>query len=373
MNSERINNFTKIRALLDLEGIGVVKLLKLVDVFGSINNVFSCDKESLIIEGKLSKVLSERVYQQIKTNNSSFQKYEQEIAIIEKLDGKIVTYWDKEYPQQLKNIYYPPLILYMLGTYEENDIQAISIVGTRKCTDYGKSVTNYFSSKLAKQGITIISGLARGVDSIAHRAAIKAGGRTIAIIGSGLDIIYPPENGKLFSEIIENGAIISEFPLGTKPDAQNFPKRNRIIAGISIGTLVAETKENGGAMQTAKFALDQNKEVFAIPGNITSEQSRGANILIQQNGAKLVGEPEDVLVELQLKLKPTIGKKTQKPKLDLSLFEEKIYETLNSTPKQIDKIAADSKLSISDTLVNLLSLEFKGVVQQLPGKLFKII
>ena len=372
MDEEKLNNFKKIRCLLELEGIGIVRLLKLVEFFGSLDNVFKCNKESLIVKGKISKVLSERIYRQTQTYNSSNSKFEKEIKSLAKLGIKIVTYWDSEYPQQLKNIYYPPLILYILGTYEQSDAQSISIVGTRKCTDYGKSVTNYFSSELAKHNITIVSGMARGVDSIAHKSAIKVGGRTIAIIGSGLDVIYPPENGKLFSEIIKNGAVISEFPLGTKPDAPNFPKRNRIIAGLSLGTLVAETKENGGAMQTAKFALDQNKEVFAIPGNITSEQSRGTNILIQRNGAKLVSEPDDILVELQLKLKPTSKKNIPKPKLDLSLFEEKIYDTLENIPKQIDRISAESKLSMSDTLVNLLSLEFKGLIQQLPGKLFKI-
>ncbi len=373
MNADRLNNFTKIRFLLAIEGIGVIRLLNLVEIFGSIDSIFNCNKETLIIKSKTSEVLSERIFKQIQTYNSSKLKYEKEIQVLTKLGGKVVTYWDDDYPQQLKNIYYPPLILYILGTYEQNDAQSISIVGTRKCTDYGKSISNYFSSELAKQNITIVSGMARGIDSIAHKSAIKAGGRTIAIIGSGLDVIYPPENGKLFNEIIENGAVISEFPLGTKPDAQNFPKRNRIIAGISLGTLVAETKENGGAMQTAKFALDQNKEVFAIPGNITSEQSRGTNILIQRNGAKLVSEPEDILVELQLKLKPIIGKNIPKPQLDLSLFEEKIYDTLDNIPKQIDRIMIESGLSMSDTLVNLLSLEFKGIVQQLPGKLFKIV
>jgi DNA processing protein len=167
--------------------------------------------------------------------------------------------------------------------------------------------------------------------------------------------------------------VFSEFPLGTKPDAQNFPKRNRIIAGISLGTLVIETKENGGAMQTAKFAFDQNKEVFAIPGNLTSEQSNGTNILIQRNSAKLVREPEDLIVELNLKLNPIIERSISTTKFELSLFEEKIYETLDVLPKQIDTISREANLSISDSLVNLLSLEFKGLIQQLPGKQFKKI
>lgn len=373
MNSDKINNFIKIRTLLDIEGIGIIKLLRLVHEFGSIDNIFNINKKIFQTDGKLNIELAERINRATGNFDPFDPNFQDEIQQLEKANIKVITYWDENYPQQLKNIYYPPLILYILGNYKQEDEQSISIVGTRKSTDYGKSITNQFAFYLAEQNITIISGMARGIDSIAHKAALKANGRTIAIVGSGFDYIYPPENTHLFNEIIENGAVISEFPLGTKPDAQNFPKRNRIIAGLSLGTLVIETKENGGAMQTAKFALDQNKEVFAIPGNLTSEQSRGTNILIQRNGAKLVTEPEDILIELQLKLKPIIGQNIPNQNLDLSLFEEKIYQILNDTPKQIDLVATESMLSISETLVNLLSLEFKGLVQQLPGKLFKKI
>jgi DNA processing protein len=373
LNSDKINNFIKIRSLLDIEGIGIIKLLRLVHVFGSIDNIFNINEKILHTDGNLNIELAKRI-NRATGNFDPFNTYFQnEIQQLETVNVEVITYWDENYPQQLKNIYYPPLILYILGKYKQEDEQSISIVGTRKSTDYGKSITNQFASNLAEQNITIISGMARGIDSIAHKAALKANGRTIAIVGSGLDYIYPPENKLLFNEITKNGAVISEFPLGTKPDAQNFPKRNRIIAGLSLGTLVIETKENGGAMQTAKFALDQNKEVFAIPGNLTSDKSRGTNILIQRNGAKLVTEPEDIIIELQLKLKPIVGQNIPNPKLDLSLFEEKIYQILNETPKQIDLVATESMLSISETLVNLLSLEFKGLVQQLPGKLFKRI
>lgn len=373
MNSNRIDNFIKVRTLLDIDGIGIIKLIGLVEIFDTIDNIYNSDYNQTKLTKILSTDLAIRVLDTVKNFNINNNKYQAEIENLSKLGGQIITFWDDDYPQPLKNIFYPPIILYVLGNYKCEDEQSISIVGTRKNSDYGKSVTNRFSSELAKQNITIVSGMARGIDSVAHKAAIKANGRTLAVIGSGLDIIYPPENKILFNEIIENGAVISEFPIGTKPDAQNFPKRNRIIAGLSLGTLVIETRENGGAMQTAKFAIDQNKEVFAIPGNITSEQSNGTNILIQRNGAKLVFEPDDILNELQLKLKPIVGKNIPKPHLNLSLFEEKTYQALEEFPKQIDKIALDSTLSISDTLVNLLTLEFKGVVQQLPGKLFKKI
>ncbi len=371
MDFKGINRFVKIRLLLETEGVGIITILKLVESFGTIDNLFLADEEQLRIEANLNENIAKRLYLSIKNLSTFNDNISREIESTLNKNIKITTYWDDDYPINLKNIYYPPLILYSLGNISEMDNQSIAIVGTRKNTDYGKYVAQYFSSELANKNITIVSGMARGIDSIAHKAAIRENGRTIAVVGSGLDIIYPPENINLFNQIIENGVVFSEFPLGTKPDAQNFPKRNRIIAGLTLGTLVIETKENGGAMQTAKFAFDQNKEVFAVPGNITSNQSNGTNILIQRNGAKLVRVPEDILLELQFNLTPDIGKTNIKSTIELSLFEEKVFNTLDIQPKQIDNIAIESALSISDTLVNLLSLEFKGLIQQLPGKLFK--
>jgi DNA processing protein len=215
--------------------------------------------------------------------------------------------------------------------------------------------------------------MARGIDSIAHRAALKAGRRTIAITGSGLDFIYPPENKKLYEEIAEKGLIITEYELETKPNAENFPKRNRIISGLSLGCIVIETAIAGGAMQTAAFALDQNREVFAIPGNLGIKQSEGTNLLIQKGEAKLIRSAEDVLIELELKLKPILGKNIPKQQAALNLFEEKIMGALKSDPLQIDMIASHTNLSTSDCLVHLLSLEFKGLVKQLPGKMFALL
>jgi len=216
----------------------------------------------------------------------------------------------------------------------------------------------------------VVSGMARGIDSVAHDSTLRSGGRTIAVIGSGLDVIYPPENRKLFERIRENGVIVSEFDFGTKPDAQNFPKRNRIISGLSLGTLVVETRFTGGAMQTAAYALDQNREIFAIPGNINVAQSEGPNSLIQRGEAKLVTCVDDILQELRLDRKPDLKKELNIKKVDISFFEQKVYDVLSLEPKQIDDIAAAASLSISECLVNLLTMEFKGVVKQLPGKMF---
>jgi DNA processing protein len=240
-------------------------------------------------------------------------------------------------------------------------------------TSYGRIQAEKLASELIEQNITVTSGLARGIDSIAHRAALKKNGRTIAVTGSGLDVIYPPENKKLFDEIAEKGVVVSEYKLGTKPDAQNFPKRNRIISGLSLGSIIVETGITGGAMQTASYALDQNREVFAVPGNIGVRQSEGTNLLIQKGEAKLIRNAEDALVELELKLKPILGKNIPKDNIELNLFEEKIVASLNNEPMQIDRIAISTSLTTSDCLVHLLSLEFKGMVKQLPGKMFVLI
>ena len=373
MTDQEFQNFLKLRNLLSIEGIGPIRIIILLQHFETIDRIYSADRIDFEKIDSFNSNLATRIVNAQNNFQTLASSVEDEINKLEKLNAQVITYWDDLYPKILRNIYFPPLILYVIGNLQELDQHNIAIVGTRKPTDYGKSIAAKFAKELAGQNITVVSGLARGIDSIAHRNAIKAGGKTIAIIGSGLDVIYPPENRTLFNDIIQNGAIISEFKLGTKPDAQNFPRRNRIISGISLGTLVIESKKNGGAMQTANFAMDQNREVFAIPGNLTAPESEGTNILIQRNEAKLVTEPEDILLELNLKIQPVVGENIPKPKIDLNLFEEKIFNCLDSNPKHIDKIANETNISTSECLVSLLSLEFKGLIQQLPGKMFRAI
>jgi len=359
--------------LLSVDGIGPGKFRNLLAKFRSTKNILSADYQSLMnIEG-ISTNLAKRIRKASQERESIEKFTEKELKKLEKLGGKIITIWDQEYPSILKKIYDPPILFYMLGEFTESDQYSIAVVGTRQPTNYGKVHAEKISMDLANQGITIISGMARGIDSIAHNAALKSGGRTIAVIGSGLDIIYPAENRKLFEKIAENGAVVSEFTLGTKPDAQNFPRRNRIISGLSLGVVVIETATSGGAMQTAAFALDQNREVFALPGNIGARLSEGTNLLIQKSEAELITSAEDVINELELKLKPVLGKNIPKQQVDLSLFEEKLINVLNSEPLQIDKIATLANMTTSECLVNLLSLEFKGLVKQLPGKMFALL
>lgn len=368
-----LEKLTELRLLLEVEGIGPGKFRNLLARFRTTDKVLSADYKSLIEVEGISTYLAGRI-QRINSRYNEFNDLVKiELEKLSRLNASVVTVWDQEYPSVLKKIYDPPLILYTIGNYEENDIYSIAVVGTRQPTNYGKVQTERIASDLVQQGITIVSGMARGIDSVAHYRTLRENGRTLAIIGSGLDVIYPPENRRLFEEICDRGMIISEYPLGTQPDAQNFPKRNRIISGLSLGTVVIESGVSGGAMQTASFALDQGKEVFAVPGNLGVRQSEGTNLLIQKGEAALIRSAEDVLLELELKLKPLIGKNIPKRTEGLNLFEEKIITAISNEPIQIDKIAALTQMNTSECLVHLLSLEFKGLVKQLPGKMFAAV
>lgn len=362
-----------LKVLLSVDGIGPGKFRNLLAKLHSMDNILSAGYSDLLTVEGISINLAKRIIKANANRNSLSDQLNKDLDKLAKLNCKIVTVWDDEYPNLLKKIYDPPLLLYFKGNIFPSDNYSISIVGTRRPTNYGKVQAEKIATALAKENITIVSGMARGIDSIAHNSALKCGGRTIAVIGSGIDVIYPPENKKLFEEISEKGLIISEYDLGTKPDAVNFPKRNRIISGLSLASVIVETQITGGAMQTANLAFDQNREVFAVPGNLGVKQAEGTNFLIYINKAKLVRDANDILEELNLKLKPVLGKNIPKPKLDLSLFEEKLLGALNSEPMQIDKIASATNLSTSDCLVHLLSLEFKGLVKQLPGKMFVAI
>lgn len=310
----------------------------------------------------------------------NFSKIEKDFySVLDKAEKngiKIVSYLDDDYPVNLKNIYDSPVILYYKGNLSRNDAFSLSVVGTRFPSEYGKNVCRKIVDELSHNMIPIVSGMARGIDSLAHKTAIENNNITYAVLGSGIDVVYPPENKKLYDEIAESGAVISEFEMGTGPDKVNFPRRNRVISGISIGTLIVETGLRGGSLITAEFALDQNKEVFAVPGYIYAKKSEGCNNLIKKGQAKLVDSVEDIFSELNYKLDSFLkkdivnlrenGKLTQ----DLSMFEKSIFDVLSYEPKHIDEINLQTGFSISDCLVNLLSLEFKGLIKQLPGKYF---
>ncbi len=367
MNKNQYDNFVKLKLLLSVEGFGNVKVLNLIRKTNSLSAIFELNFNQIAFIEGFGNSSANNLLKSFKKIDEIKKSVDEELENLAKLNANVLTFFDEEYNLLLKEIYDPPLILYYKGNPKLLTSDSIAVVGTRNPTSYGKIQAERFSKEFAEKGICLISGMARGIDSIAHNIVIKNSGKTIAVIGSGLDVVYPPENKKLLRMISESGVVISEYPLGTQPDAQNFPKRNRIISGMSLGTLIIETKQNGGAMLTGAFALEQNREVFAVPGNLGINQSEGTNKLIQQGNAKLVTNVEDILEELSLSF---ATKEIKKIDIELNLFEEKIYNSLNADSIHIDKIADLTKINTSDCLVYLLSLEFKGLVKQLPGKMF---
>lgn len=277
------------------------------------------------------------------------------------------------YPTNLKYIYDPPPALYIKGNIIPQDNIAIAVVGSRQASYYGLKNAQELAFELAAGGITIISGLARGVDSAAHRGALKAGGRTIAVLGSGLNMIYPEENKGLAEEISRNGAVVSEFPQDTPPHRHNFPRRNRIISGLSLGVLVVEAAKRSGALITVGFALEQGREVFALPGKIDSFTSQGTHDLIKQ-GAKLVESTEDIIEELEplraCQVNQTESESKAKIEPNLPEEEKQVYSCLSCEPLHIDELAQKVNLSYGRLLTCLLKLEYKKLVKELPGKTF---
>ena len=360
----------KVRDLLTLSfvpRIGPHKIRALITHLNDPSAILKASPRDLIRVPGIDKKLASNI-----VHNKGGEKFaDEQLKRLNRIGGRILTIWDSEYPDLLKKTYDPPALLYMLGHFMSNDKNAIAVVGTRHPSLYGQMTAEIFVRQLAEFGLTVVSGLARGIDTQAHQTALKSKGRTIAVIGSGLDVPYPPENRKLLEAIAEQGAVVSEFPMGAKPDATNFPRRNRIISGLSLGTVIVESGEDGGAMITASTALDQNREVFAVPGNITEKRSAGANKLIREGRAKLVQRVQDILEELGPQMRHLLKKERAiDPPVELTLFERNILNILGDQPVQIDAISELAETSTADALVNLLSLEFKGLVRQLPGKMF---
>jgi len=289
---------------------------------------------------------------------------------------RLVTIKDRHYPSNLKNIYDPPVVLYVKGSLS-GDENYVSVVGSRKATDYGLKTAENISSELSRLGITVVSGLARGIDSRAHIGALKLGGRTVAVLGCGVDVVYPSENERLMEKIIDCGAVISEYVPGVPPMARNFPARNRIISGMSLGVVVIEAGKGSGSLITADFALEQGREVFAVPGNINSPNSSGTNRLIK-DGAKIVTSVDDILEELKLFLKAD-AEKSPGPKTGneflfrgLDSDERKVVECLFHGPLHIDFLAQKCGLSAQMTSSLLIMMELKGIIEQMPGKIFRL-
>ncbi len=350
--------------LLSINGLGPRRILNLHSTFPQIEEVFNASVKCLSEIPGIDYTLANKIL-----NRCDGEFVDSQLSIMEKSPFDMVTIFDKGYPARLRNIYDPPVILFKQGNFKESDEDAIAVVGTRKSTNYGKEVTEILVKGLVEQNITIISGFARGIDSEAHKAALRAGGRTIAVLGNGIDRVYPPENRRLRNQIVENGVYCSEFPFGTKPDAVNFPRRNRIISGLGLGVVVIEAGEKSGAILTAYYSLDQNREVFAVPGRISDIKSKGTNRIIQK-GAKLVGNVEDILSEIESNRKfPTVPHQIE---IDFKFEgeEKKIYDALSYEPIHIDELSIKVAKTSYEVLSILLSLELKGAVRQLAGKMF---
>jgi DNA processing protein len=336
-------------------GIGRVKFSQLETYFGKLENAWKASPADLKQAGMDRNTLKsiDSVRPLVDLDDEMEKLVQQGI--------KAYTYHDNEYPSRLKEIYdYPPLI-YVKGSLTTQDEWSIAVVGTRRATVYGRQVTAEIVADLARSKITVVSGLARGIDTVAHRETLKAGGRTIGIFACGLDTIYPPENATLAANMVEQGAIISEYPLGAKPRPDNFPRRNRIMSGMSLGVLVIEADASSGAIITAHMALEQNREVFAVPGSILSPLSRGTNTLIKE-GAKLVQNCNDVLEELNLTA--SVHQMEMKEIIPTSETEALLLKQLTAEPAHIDRICRDSGLPISTVSSNLAIMELKGLVRQ---------
>ncbi len=304
---------------------------------------------------------------------------EAELKLIKKHNADVITIFDANYPKLLKEIHSPPIILYSKGKPLKENEFAIAVVGSRIASMYGLTTAERLGYELASRGLVVVSGLARGIDGASHKGALKAHGKTIAVLGSGLDIIYPPENKKLAEEIVEkNGALVSEFPMGTPPTPKNFPQRNRIISGLSLALVVVEAAKDSGALITADFALEQNREVFAVPGKVDSATSFGTNQLIKE-GAKLIQTVDDIVDELGLKhiqdnvgarfIAP-VGNGFDKSNPYLTAEEKIIYNNLSTEPQYIDDVAGLTKLPLNKTQEILLRLQIRKLVRELPGKHF---
>ena len=356
-------------------GIGDALLCRLAQSLGSADAVLRASLDALMQIGGVSPALARAIRQG--PGAEDLQAIDRELKALERLPIRVLTILDPDYPARLKMIHDPPPLLSMCGTLDEADHHAVAVVGTRHMTPAGRVVTEQLSRGLAAAGLTVVSGLARGIDGVAHRSALEAGGRTIAVLGCGIDRTYPPEHQSLRKMIEEQGAVLSELPLGAYPHAYHFPKRNRIIGGLSLGVVVVEAAPQSGSLITARLAVEQGREVFAVPGAVQSEQSRGTNGLIKQ-GAKLVETVEDILDELSSQFEPsfrarmqdrqaTLTHRVQSGRLSLEKDEAMLYAALSLEPMHIDELIATTGLPAALVSGLLLSLELKGVIRQLPG------
>jgi len=338
--------------------IGTMRVARLEAYFGTMAEAWHAGSSDLRTAGLDQATVSSILEERPKIDPLN------ELELLGRAGVTAYTWSDPEYPARLKEIDDKPPVLFVRGELTPDDEWAVAIVGTRRASPYGRQAAEHFAIDLARQGITVVSGLARGVDGVAHRSALTTGGRTIAVLACGLDIVYPPEHTKLAVEISQRGALISEYPLGTQPRADYFPRRNRILSGISLGVLIVEGDEDSGSLITARAALDQNREVFAVPGSIYSPTHRGANKLIQKGEAKLVSRTEDILEELNLTMTTATDQLALREVAPDDPTEAQLLKVLTNQPLYIDDVQRVSGLPIASVSSALALLELKGLVRQ---------
>lgn len=361
------------RALLCLsltKGIGTATYRRLLERFGSASDILNTQRADLADTPGIGTRLADQL---VRARDQGDVYVDKELALAREHGVAIIPCTDKRYPQNLGSIYDPPLVLYVKGETRPGDVLSMAVVGARRCTHYGQSQSKRLARLLGQSGFTIVSGLARGIDTAAHQGALEAGARTIAVMGCGLGRVYPRENRELSERVSCQGAVVSELPMLTPPTEKNFPPRNRLISGLSLGVVVVEAAHRSGALITAHWALEQGKEVFAVPGQVDNPYSRGVHKLIKE-GAKLVEDVSDIIEELG-PLAETLctdekGEIQDPRSLALNTQEKKIFALLSSQPKTIDEITEESQLPVSNVASTLMILEIRKFAKQLSGKRF---
>jgi DNA processing protein len=368
VNDESLRAWLTLRAI---ERVGPATSVKLAGAFGSPEAVLLASAAELWERG-CSPALADAIVRGVDLRTAA--QIEQEITQIHQSRVTVFSCLEKEYPDRLKQIADPPPLLYLAGSLDSADTYAVAIVGSRRSTPQGRAVTEQLSRDLAEVGFTIVSGLARGIDAAAHRGALAGGGRTIAVLGCGIDQTYPPEHDQLRKQIEVQGAVLSELALGAPPHSHHFPRRNRIISGLSLGVVVTEAALDSGSLITARLAGEQGREVFALPGSVRAETSHGPHRLIKE-GAKLVETAQDVIDELLSQLDERMRQRlgvrqniSAKPVSPLSEEEARVIAALSAEPVHIDELVLRIQLGTASVSAALVSLEMKGLVQQLPGQ-----
>lgn len=356
-------------ALNLIEGVGPIRVRQLLEHFGDAPKILSASRTGLLRVRGIGDDTAEAIAKWESTVDLAG-----ELRRIQEFGCHVLTQSDADYPESLRQIYDPPVVLYVRGALTAKDKNAVAMVGSRTTTHYGLEVARKLAYQLAYVGVTVVSGGARGIDSAAHQGALSAKGRTVCVLGTGVNIIFPPENKELFERIAANGAVITQFPFNRNGDRQTFAIRNRIVAGMTLGTVVVEANLSSGALITANFAAEYGRQVFAVPGRIDSPRSKGCHDLIKK-GAKLCESAEDILSEFEYLFPssnrpPSAGETGVLPALELSANEQKVYDALTVEESTVDEVIRRSGLPASAVSVALLGLEMKRVVKQLPGKLF---